>query len=106
MSSIYDNIKEFIISLGFVEQADAKRFVKTITQPGQVQTIIVNGQRSEQRSPDRVVELTISYLGEGAILDIDNVPVTPLYGYNMAGNDIWVETLEDFQFWIKTIAKE
>ena len=105
MSKVYNDIKQFITSLGFVEQADEKRFTKTVTQPGQVQTIIINGQRSEQRSPDRVVELTISYLGEGCMWDAGDEKVT-LYGFNVMHNDIWVETLEDFQFWITKITKE
>lgn len=95
-------IEDFLIQNRFVKATNNRNDIIYIKQIEAVQRqMIVNGQRVE--TPKQYFDFTITYLGEGAILDIDNVPTTPLYGYNMANNDIWVDSFEDFKFWIGKI---
>lgn len=98
-------IEDFLIQNNFVksyiEDSSETKYTRQIEAPQR--QVIVNGHRVE--TPKQYFDFTITYLGEGATLDIDNCPVTPLYGYNMAGNDIWVESIEDFKFWIGKIFK-
>lgn len=97
-------IEDFLIQNKFVKATnDRNDIIYTRQMETSRRQIIVNGQHVE--TPKQYIDFTITYLGEGAILDIDNVPVSPLYGYNMVGNDIWVDSFEDFKFWISKIFK-
>lgn len=97
-------IEDFLIQNRFVKATNDRNNI-TYTRPFKLpkRQLVVNGE--VMNTPDEYRDFIITYLGEGAILDIDNFPVTPLYGYNMAGNDIWVDSLEDFKFWTDKIFK-
>lgn len=102
MEGTSKQIEDFLIENKFIETTSDDneiKYTKTFKFPGK--QLIVNGELIRTQEEER--DFIITYLGEGAILDIDNVPVTSLYGYNMAGNDIWVESLEDFKFWFTQI---
>lgn len=96
-SVLFDEIKDYLISLGFSMKDSCFSIKYSI--PGR--TIIINGIRKHEQ--DSLVNFDIISLGEGATLDNDNVPISELQGYNIGDNDIWVETLEDFKFWIENV---
>lgn len=97
-------IEDFLSQNRFAKATnDRNNIIYTRTFKLPKRQVIVNGEVVDTQ--DEYRDFVITYLGEGAILDIDNVPTTPLYGYNMAGNDIWVDSLEDFKFWISKIFK-
>ena len=97
-------IEDFLSQNRFAKATnDRNNIIYTRTFKLPKRQVIVNGEVVDTQ--DEYRDFVITYLGEGAILDIDNCPTTPLYGYNMAGNDIWVDSLEDFKFWISKIFK-
>lgn len=99
---LYNEIKEYLLSLGFkAEGVNDTCFCMKILLPSR--TVIVNGQRVEE--PDRWGDFIIIPLGEGAELDKDNNPVTELQGYNIGDNDFWVSSLKDFKFWLEKILR-
>lgn len=97
-------IEDFLIQNRFAKATnDRNNIIYTRPIEAPQRQMILNGQHIE--TPKQYFDFVITYLGEGAILDIDNAPTTPLYGYNMAGSDIWVDSIEDFKFWIGKIFK-
>ena len=96
-SQLFTDIADFLISICFSRpNGTLKVFRCKLRAPGRV--VIVNGRRMEE--PDREVDFDIKPLGMGSILDIDNVPTQELQGFNIGSNDIWVDSLEDFKFWL------
>lgn len=99
---VFKQIEDFLIQNDFkMTEDDGVKYTRQIEGPQR--QIIVNGQRVD--TPKQYIDFIITYLGEGSILDIDNCPITPLHGYNMMNNDIWVENFEDFKFWLGKIFK-
>lgn len=100
MTTLYNEIKDYLISLGFsIEGENGAYFRMKKLIPGR--TLIVNGQRMEE--PDHWGYFDIVPLGQGAELDEDNNPVKELQGYNIGDNDFWVDSLKDFQFWLEKV---
>lgn len=98
MTELYNQISEFLTSIGFEapnEEHESFRMKRLI--PGR--TIIINGQRTQE--PDKTAFFDITPIGEGAVLDIDNVPTEELQGFDFGGTDIWVDSLKDFKFWFE-----
>ncbi len=98
-SSIYNEISDFLISIGFSAPTDTCpvfRLVATI--PGRL--IVVNGNRMKE--PDGEVTFDITPLGPGAILN-QELPDTLLEGFNIIDNDLWVDSLKDFKFWLQQV---
>jgi hypothetical protein len=100
-SSIYNEISDFLVSIGFSAPDDnCPAFRRVVTVPGRV--IMVNGNRMEE--PGKEVNLDIMPLGPGAIINGDS-PDTPLEGFGVAGNDLWVDSLNDFKFWMDLFSR-
>lgn len=100
-SPIYNEISGFLISIGFSAPTDTcSVFRRMVTIPGRV--IVVNGRRMEE--PDREANFDITPLGPGAILN-QELPDTPLEGFSMANNDLWVDSLKDFKFWMNMLSR-
>lgn len=100
-SPIYNEISNFLISIGFSAPTDTcPAFRRMVTIPGRV--IVVNGRRMEE--PDREANFDITPLGPGAILN-QELPDTPLEGFSVANNDLWVDSLKDFKFWMNMISR-
>lgn len=100
MSDLYNEIKSYILSLGFVPEGEPDTCFRMKLQiPGR--EIIINGKHAVES--ERIVNFDITPLGEGAELDIDNVPIRELQGFKIANNDFWVNSLKDFKFWIEKV---
>lgn len=102
MTELYDEIKAYLLSLGFTATDENDTCFRIKVQvPGR--ELIINGQYVVE--PSRVANFDVIPLGEGATLDIDNVPICELQGYNIGDNDFWVDSLKDFKFWFEKILK-
>lgn len=98
-SSIYNEISDFLISIGFSAPTDiCPVFRRVAIIPGRL--IVVNGNRMKE--PDGEVTFDITPLGPGAIIDRE-LPDTPLEGFNIIDNDLWVDSLKDFKFWLQHV---
>ena len=101
-TSLYLAIEEFLISKGFsAPNESCPAFRCKMMIPGR--ELIVNGRHVTE--PSRMANFDIKPLGTGATLDIDNVPICELQGYNMMDNDFWVDSLKDFKFWLGQIMR-
>lgn len=95
-TALYLAIEEYLTSKGFsAPNENCSAFRCKVVIPGR--TIIINGQRMKEESQEAVFDITP--LGKGAILN-DNGPDMEIQGYNIGHNDIWVDSLEDFKFWL------
>lgn len=101
MTALYNEIKEYLISLGFSVEGDDTCFRMKQLIPGR--TMIINDRAAHE--PDKWVNFDVVPLGQGAVLDGDNNPVTELQGYNILNNDFWVDSLKDFRFWLAQILR-
>lgn len=103
MNTLYDEIKTYLLSLGFTMEGECQDtcFRMKIHVPGR--ELIVNGKHVTE--PSRLANFDIKPLGAGATLDNDNVPICELQGYNMVDNDFWVDSLKDFKFWLGQIMR-
>ena len=100
MADLYDEIKEYILSIGFTQEDEPEtRFRMKLQIPGR--EMIINDRQFGE--PGRIVNFDIVPLGAGAELDYDNVPISELQGFKIMDNDFWVSSLEDFKFWIERI---
>ena len=100
MADLYDEIKEYILSIGFTQEDEPEtRFRMKLQIPGR--EMIINDRQFVE--PGRIVNFDIIPLGTGAMLDYDNVPISELQGFKIMDNDFWVRSLEDFKFWIERI---
>ncbi len=98
MTELYNQISEFLTGIGFeAPNEEHESFRMKVLIPGR--TIIINGQRTQE--PSKETFLDITPIGEGAILDIDNVPMEELQGFDLGGADVWVDSLDDFKFWFE-----
>lgn len=96
-TALYLAIEKFLTSKGFSAPNDEhSSFRCKVMIPGRI--VVVNGQRMEEQSRPAIFDITP--LGKGAILN-DNGPDTEIQGYNIGHNDIWVDSLEDFKFWLE-----
>lgn len=96
-TSLYLAIEKYLTSKGFsTPNGNCPAFRCKVVIPGRM--VFINGQRMKEESQVAVFDITP--LGQGAMLDNDNVPMTELQGYNIGHNDIWVDSLEDFEFWL------
>jgi hypothetical protein len=102
MTELYNEIKAYLLSLGFIatDENDTCFRIK-VHVPGR--ELIVNGKHVTE--PSRLANFDITPLGTGATLDNDNVPICELQGYNMVDNDFWVDSLKDFKFWLGQIMR-
>lgn len=102
MTELYDEIKSYLLSLGFTATDENDTcFRMKIYVPGR--ELIVNGKHVTE--PSQLANFDIKPLGAGATLDNDNVPICELQGYNMMDNDFWVDSLKDFKFWLGQIMR-
>lgn len=98
MSEIYNQIRDLILKNNFVEGTNKRgeiTFTREFTVPGKI--VVINGQRMD--TPSETRDFVITYLGQGEMCDTHQ----ELHGFNMANNDIWVDSFEDFKFWISKI---
>lgn len=98
---LYSNIKQIIVNHGFQEKEDGV-FTKVIVIPGVKQQVIINGKAMNQQI-NQQIELKIISLGIGEMWDESEDHKTTLYGFQVGKNDIWVDSVEDFNFWLQTI---
>lgn len=99
---LYSNIKQIIVNHGFQEKEDGV-FTKVIVIPGARQQVIINGRTMNQQQNNQQIELKIISLGSGEMWDESEDNKTTLYGFQVGDNDIWVDSVEDFNFWLQTI---
>ena len=100
MTPLYNEIKAYLLSLGFTaEGVNDTCFSIKVQIPGR--EMIVNGKHVVEQS--KTADFIIIPLGKGAELDMDNNPIKELQGYSIGDNDFWVDSLDDFKFWIEQI---
>lgn len=98
MSEIFESIKQWLLANGFSEGTNedgATTFTHTFEAPRK--QVIINGKRIE--APVETYEFVIISLGKGSMWNVGEEE-QELQGFNIANNDIWVDSLEDFKFWI------
>jgi hypothetical protein len=96
-TALYLAIDEYLTSKGFsAPNENCPAFRCKVIVPGRI--VVINGQRMKEEPQTAVFDITP--LGKGAILN-DNGPDTEIQGYNIGHNDIWVDSLEDFKFWLE-----
>lgn len=96
--NLFDSIKQFLMNNHFVKGTNEREeiiFTREFTVPGKI--VVINGQRMD--TPAETRGFIITYLGQGEMCDTHQ----ELHGFNMANNDIWVDSFEDFKFWISKI---
>ena len=100
-TKLYEDIKQVILSNGFTvtEQDGHDVFERVIEIQGPRQQVIINGKMMENPQQTRKVSIKIQSLGKGAMWDAGEEEVE-LQGFNIGDNDIWVESVDDFMFWI------
>ena len=101
MSEIFESIKQWLLANGFTEGTNEEgvtTFTHTFEAPRK--QVIINGKRME--TPVETYEFVITSLGKGSMWNVGEEE-QELQGFNMADNDIWVDSLEDFKFWIGRI---
>ena len=100
MITLYNEIKDHLLSLGFSIEGENDVTIFRIKRLIPGRTLIVNGQHMEE--PDQWGYFDITPLGPGAILNRE-LPDTPLEGFSIIDNDLWVDSLKDFKFWLQQI---
>ena len=100
MITLYNEIKDYLLSLGFSIEGENDVTIFRIKRLIPGRTLIVNGQHMEE--PDQWGYFDITPLGPGAILNRE-LPDTPLEGFSIIDNDLWVDSLKDFKFWLQQI---
>ena len=101
MSNLFDSISTYLQNKGFVVGTNEKEsitFSKEFEAPRR--QVIVNGQKLVE--PVHKVNFVITCLGQGKMYNAGDEE-EELQGYNMADNDIWVSSLDDFKFWMHRI---
>lgn len=101
MSAIFNSIKQFLIDEGFNEGTNDRNevtFTKTFQVPGR--QMMVNGKRFDE--PGHNVDFVITSLGAGTMYNVGDEE-EEIQGFNMANNDIWAFSLEDFKFWYNQV---
>ena len=101
-TTLYKSIADFLQRQDFkVGTNDSQTtFTRTFSIPGR--QMIINGQQvTEQPKP---MDFVITSLGRGTMYNVGEEE-EELQGFNMAGSDIWVNSLEDFKFWLDIIFK-
>ena len=99
--NLFDSIKQFLLNNHFVEGTNDKgeiTFTRTFELPKR--QVMVNGRRVE--TPVETRDFVITHRGKGSMINVGEEE-DELQGFNMANNDIWVDSLEDFKFWIGRI---
>ena len=102
-SKIFTFIKDFLLNQGFVEGTNSygdPTFTKTFSIPGR--QLVVNGKRFDEPAHNR--DFIITSLGPGTMYNVGEEE-EEIWGFNMANNDLWVFSLEDFRFWYDQIFK-
>ena len=94
---LFEAIAEFLATEGFTkkETSDEVVFIKDFEVPGR--TMIINGTRMVEQS--RTVQFPIHAIGSGCIFTNALEDGAELQGFTIGNSDIWVDSLEDFQFW-------
>jgi hypothetical protein len=103
MSEIFESIRQFLLSINFVEgknESGDVTFTKTFELPKR--QVVINGRKV--KTPVETKDFVITSLGQGSMYNVGEEE-EELQGFNMANNDIWVSNLEDFKFWLNAILK-
>lgn len=103
MSELFESIRQFLIGNGFTEgttEDGAITFNRTFEAPRR--QVVVNGHRID--TPVETFDFQIVALGRGSMYNVGEEE-EELQGFNMANNDIWCSSLEDFKFWLGQILK-